>query len=496
MAFQFNWGEFSPDFCEEAKEMLTTALNKEGGNKPPNIVGDIVVKELNLGKEPPDLEILEIGDLGEENFRAIFKMTYTGDGCLVLQTKVQANPLTTSKSDILGAPTLNIVAADQPLIVPMLLTISKLNLRGIIVLAVSKKSGITLVFKNDPLVSVEVHSTFDSLPSVRRNLQRDIEETLRVMFQEDLPTIVHEISVKQIRRQQEKQDQRRRSKISAEQAYLRNRAVSRSSGVTPAFVGHTRYLRPESNMDWSPTPSINGSEASTLGHPYHNNISTQLYSKLSEIHGQQQVASSTTGGTSNGNFSNNPFSSEPMNGFGSDDFWNGPGPHSNMSGRSDGSDCHTTVTDQCLASDRQDNELLRSGAMYSDNGSPPVSPRPEMTGNGFVLSPSDSQVAAELASLMAMGYTLYPFTRTFKHTTFRSNIYQQPFEGHQPLEPINQYSSTSSSADNSDPPLHQRRQTDDQITSGTSTPIRRSNILGRRRPLKRKVVRLSGFSAK
>ncbi|KAJ1670691.1 ERMES complex subunit, partial [Spiromyces aspiralis] len=163
MAFQFNWRDFSPEFYHEAKKMLTSALNKDGGNKPPNLVGDITVQDLNLGKEPPRLEILEIGDLDKENFRAMFKMTYSGDGYLVL--RANANPLATSQvvgkgpdmdmSAMDGAMELGIVAADQSLIVPMLLTISNLHLRGIIVLSVSKKSGITLVFKNDPLVSIE-----------------------------------------------------------------------------------------------------------------------------------------------------------------------------------------------------------------------------------------------------------------------------------------------------------------------------------------------------
>ncbi|KAJ2710584.1 ERMES complex subunit, partial [Coemansia spiralis] len=59
MSFKFNWGEFPPEFYEEALEMLTRALN-EGGNKPPNLVGPIVAKELDLGSTPPQLDILEI----------------------------------------------------------------------------------------------------------------------------------------------------------------------------------------------------------------------------------------------------------------------------------------------------------------------------------------------------------------------------------------------------------------------------------------------------
>ncbi|PIA16492.1 hypothetical protein COEREDRAFT_34676, partial [Coemansia reversa NRRL 1564] len=193
MSFKFNWGGFPAAFNEEALTMLTQALNK-GGNKPPNLVGPITAKELDLGSVPPQLDILEISELEEDRFRAMFRMKYEGDGYLVLQTKVQANPLRLPTSELPTMPSIGVVAAAQPLVVPMLLRISGLKLNGIVVLAVSKVDGITLVFRSDPLVSVEVHSTFDSVPSVRRMLQREIEATLRTLFQEDLPIIVHDMS--------------------------------------------------------------------------------------------------------------------------------------------------------------------------------------------------------------------------------------------------------------------------------------------------------------
>lgn len=89
MAFNFNWSPLAADadFYARAREMLTTALNKNP--KPPIIVDDILVNEFNLGSVPPDLEILEIGDLAEDRFRGIFKMCYSGDAFLTLKTRVQ-----------------------------------------------------------------------------------------------------------------------------------------------------------------------------------------------------------------------------------------------------------------------------------------------------------------------------------------------------------------------------------------------------------------------
>lgn len=89
MAFNFNWSPLTADadFYSRAQDLLTKALNKSP--KPPIIVDDIIVDELNLGTVPPDLEILEIGDLAEDRFRGIFKMCYSGDAYLTLKTRVQ-----------------------------------------------------------------------------------------------------------------------------------------------------------------------------------------------------------------------------------------------------------------------------------------------------------------------------------------------------------------------------------------------------------------------
>ncbi|GAA5880238.1 hypothetical protein JCM8547_004785 [Rhodosporidiobolus lusitaniae] len=194
MSFNFEWPEFSPEFYEEAKTMLGTALNK--GQKPPIIADRIEVKELNMGTIPPELEILEIGDLSTDRFRGIFRLTYSGDAHIVLQTKVQANPLNVPRPslDILGSP--RILFAAAPLVVPMTLRLSDLSLRAIVVLVVSRQKGITLVFKNDPLESVQVSSSFDGVESVAGFIQREIENQLREAFRSDLPSVIHRLSQK------------------------------------------------------------------------------------------------------------------------------------------------------------------------------------------------------------------------------------------------------------------------------------------------------------
>jgi distribution and morphology protein 34 len=108
----------------------------------------------------------------------------------------QANPLNNKKSDLDGVlgTSRGILAAHQPLVVPMLLRLSHFRLNAYVVLVVSKQKGITLVFKTDPLQNVDVSSTFDSIAVIQKYIQREIEGQLREMFREDLPGIIHRLS--------------------------------------------------------------------------------------------------------------------------------------------------------------------------------------------------------------------------------------------------------------------------------------------------------------
>jgi distribution and morphology protein 34 len=193
MAFNFNWSPLIAD-TDRVRDMLTTALNKSP--KPPIIVDDILVNELNLGSTPPELEILEIGDLAEDRFRGIFKMSYTGDAYLTLKTRVQANPLNTYLSAKPSFTNPQPLAASSSLTIPLQITLSEIRLSGFVILVFSKQKGITLVFRNDPLESLKVSSTFDAIPFVRDYLQKTIENQLRVLFMEDLPAIIHKLSLR------------------------------------------------------------------------------------------------------------------------------------------------------------------------------------------------------------------------------------------------------------------------------------------------------------
>ncbi|KAJ2733853.1 ERMES complex subunit [Coemansia sp. BCRC 34962] len=461
MSFKFNWGGFPPEFNEEALAMLTQALNK-GGNKPPNLVGPIVAKELDLGSNPPQLDILEISELEEDRFRAMFRMKYEGDGYLVLQTQVQANPLRLPTSELPTMPSLGVVAAAQPLVVPMLLRISGLKLHGIIVLAVSKQDGITLVFRSDPLVSVEVHSTFDSVPSVRSMLQREIEATLRSLFQEDLPVIVHDMSVNEIRRARELKEKERRECIERQQQLIR-----------------MHHAQSATNADgWGEQPGVDdGVVGADSGAASAGSLSRSISQQLmaSQLHRRLMELSHSN-------------ASQPVNGaaVSRSDVLDDANILLDRSSRSvfaeqitprrslDSGRLHTfqgAGIAEALAQTRMDHgsptqhhQYIRSQFGHNRHHSTDTFGGTRMSGDpesleqflnddwermqqsaeldayllrrekqreideqrsGVVLRPTDNAVAARLASLMTMGQTLSPYTRRFEHTTMRSDVNPQ-----------------------------------------------------------------------
>jgi mitochondrial distribution and morphology protein 34 len=82
------------------------------------------------------------------------------------------------------------------LTIPLQITLSDIRLSGFIILVFSRQKGLTLVFRNDPLESLKVSSTFDSIPFVRDYLQKEIEGQLRILLMDELPAIIHRLSLR------------------------------------------------------------------------------------------------------------------------------------------------------------------------------------------------------------------------------------------------------------------------------------------------------------
>jgi len=191
----------------------------------------------------------------------------------------QANPLNHKQPDIhLMGGSRGMLAAKQPLVVPMLLRLSHFRLSSYVVLVVSKQKGITLVFKTDPLQHVDINSTFDSIAVIQSFIQREIEGQLRQMFREDLPGIIHRLSQQWVKAKVEapyqtlpkqpqpvragfQQPQQQKPSVSKKPSLTslnsrRPRASSHSSSTRPTFPSSASSSF--STAPSSPGASVNG----------------------------------------------------------------------------------------------------------------------------------------------------------------------------------------------------------------------------------------------
>ncbi|KAI8882677.1 hypothetical protein K501DRAFT_333824 [Backusella circina FSU 941] len=477
MAFRFHWPEFDNEFYEEAKSQLESALNK--GNKPPVIVDHISVKELHMGTKPPELEILEIGELGIDKFRGIFKLNYAGDAYIEIQTKVQANPMHARRSELPRHSRPGVLAADQPLVVPMILRISDLKLRGIVVLVVSKTKGVTLVFKNDPLESIRVSSTFDSVSILRDFLQRQIEAQLRNMLQEDLPVMIHNLSLRFIQSAEEKKRkeeqtlrQNRLSVDSKSDFIRRTQSYNGSLPGTPLSLPiRPRSYTCGSTLSYPSTPcSLSGSNSSiatptidsfdvdqsSYTHPYLDDFTVSqsplgLYGSFTDTAMEKSTCFDTLNRSFeslniNPEYINNNCRPVPitaanlfthnrqqsMNPLGIYSMYRDYSSIPSISSQQDDSQSEENLSQlstPCLSmADIYGNDA--DAPWYATEGPelfssivPLPSKEIPFDGKGIVLCPSENTMAAKLSQLTNVNYTLSPLTENVRYFTFRSLPY-------------------------------------------------------------------------
>ncbi|CDK25730.1 unnamed protein product [Kuraishia capsulata CBS 1993] len=214
MSFRINWNAIEKGSLSSwSTELLNDALNT--GDRPNMLSSEIQIEDLNFGEKAPDFEILEIGDLGSDRFRGIFKLNYNGDASITLRTKVQANPLRIYNDNVIddliersnpsysdGVEELanfvkpQFVIADESFSIPLNLTLSQIKISTIIIIVFTKSKGLTLVFKNDPLESISINSTFDRIKPLAQLLQKKIEIQIGELFKEFLPSILYKFSLK------------------------------------------------------------------------------------------------------------------------------------------------------------------------------------------------------------------------------------------------------------------------------------------------------------
>lgn len=301
-----------------------------------------------------------------------------------------------------------ILAADQPLVVPMILRISDLKLRGIVVLVVSKQKGVTLVFKNDPLESIRISSTFDSISILREFLQRQIESQLRNMLQEDLPTMIHNLSLRHIQSQQEKEEKQRKEQQN------RQRSWSTLSSSCPDLLEDNYSVTPSSYSSFS---SSSSSSISTLlctpNTAYDYTPTTTDY-----FHCKSVPITAANLFTHNRKMMLKMSSQLGIHTRQQQDFMSPTDTHS----------CITTTTTRSMSDVYTDNAdapwyATEGPELSSSITTSTISSIPPIMEESITLNLEDNKMTSKLLNLASVNYTLSPFTTTISNFTFKSLPY-------------------------------------------------------------------------
>ncbi|ODV96123.1 hypothetical protein PACTADRAFT_49527 [Pachysolen tannophilus NRRL Y-2460] len=202
MSFNINWSQTRNDLSSMTKNLLNNTLNSSKSNI---LTSEIEILNLEFGNQKPNFEILEIGELTQQSFRGIFKLDYEGDARLNLKTTVEANPIniyTNNLKDMfLNDQELNdfitpkFLMANDSFSIPLNLQLSQIKINSIIIIVFSKKKGLTLVFRNEPLEKIIVNSSFDNISPLKDFLQKKIESQIMDIIKDILPSLLYELSL-------------------------------------------------------------------------------------------------------------------------------------------------------------------------------------------------------------------------------------------------------------------------------------------------------------
>lgn len=194
MSFKFSWDPnlINSSNFKQIASVLEVSLSR--GPKPKGVVGDISVEDLQLGDIPPRLHMIEISELKTDRFKGVFSMVYNGNASITLSTYVQANTLMSHYENSPQFSMPSFASSLSSLIMPLRFTIYDFRLSGIITLVVSKSKGVILVFQDDPLESIKISSSLDSLPGIATQVKSEIEQELRLVFRDSIPEMLYKLT--------------------------------------------------------------------------------------------------------------------------------------------------------------------------------------------------------------------------------------------------------------------------------------------------------------
>lgn len=183
MSFLFNWaGLHSVDFKTQANRVLDSL-------RLPQFPQRVSMTELLWGDTAPKFEILDIIELSEEKFKALFKFEYQGELSVTLRSNIEINSIRLIDFDPFTRPHFGSAATST--VLPVDFRIAKLSV-DFLFTVVTKRANVTVVFNDEPQVDLEISTTIDELldDDLMAMLKNDALAMVTEYLKQDLPEII------------------------------------------------------------------------------------------------------------------------------------------------------------------------------------------------------------------------------------------------------------------------------------------------------------------
>jgi len=137
MSFKFDWSRISTnkELRDQLRDKINSALRK-GLSESENYA--VVLRHLDFGSEPPELQIVKISELKFDKVHLIFSFAYRGDAFMSFDVNLQVNPLVSDKGRIghLSRTHMGTLSSHLPLPASIDTTLSKFEIDGTLELSI------------------------------------------------------------------------------------------------------------------------------------------------------------------------------------------------------------------------------------------------------------------------------------------------------------------------------------------------------------------------
>lgn len=192
-------------FCQD---LLQDAIDS-ATDLPNFLLGRIKIVEVDLGIVPPKVQIMDLSELSIDRVKGMAGVEYRGDGRVSIECCLLNNTENTHESSTFLTSWWPWSSSSSPPLVRI--TVSSLVIDALFNISVTlsdleeekqtigPNEGVSIAFLSDPLESVVISTSFDSIPIVNEMARNLVEHLIRWFLNEKLALEIWDMSRKMMK---------------------------------------------------------------------------------------------------------------------------------------------------------------------------------------------------------------------------------------------------------------------------------------------------------